>query len=283
VHDGDPSPSCTLPASANSVWYRYSPTRDGTITISTAGSTYDTAFAVYVGGCADPFQPDLFEVACAPGEPGQPAELSFRGEDLKTYFIMVTDRREGGGGGGGTLQFELSLGSQPPIVVDGDPSDWADIAPLLLDPPGDLLPPLDQDPGRDILEVSITNDDTRVYFLVRFAGDPTAPEHLILLLGLDTDRNASTGCPLFGLNGIEYEFVLIPRSQVGAVASLTDARDCDPHGPDFLGSIATGGFFIEASIDIDALRTLTPTMTGFNVFASSGADLPSQTGLYVLH
>src|SRR5262249_6745509 len=59
----DPFLSCILLGGAdqntNSVWYRFTPTINGTVVANTTGSTYDTALSAYTGTCGA-----LTEVAC---------------------------------------------------------------------------------------------------------------------------------------------------------------------------------------------------------------------------
>jgi hypothetical protein len=53
------------------------------------------------------------------------------------------------------------------ITVDGDKNDWATIAPIIVDPSGDI-----NLPWEDLLEVKVTNDLENVYFLLQYAGNP---------------------------------------------------------------------------------------------------------------
>src|SRR4051812_28437121 len=46
---GDPTPSCG--SLGKGIWYTLTPPTDGTITISTCGSAFDTVLAVYTGSC----------------------------------------------------------------------------------------------------------------------------------------------------------------------------------------------------------------------------------------
>ena len=55
---GDPTPSC-VSNFGNGVWYRYTAPINGTFTIDTVGSSYDTVLTLFTGGCGS-----LAEVAC---------------------------------------------------------------------------------------------------------------------------------------------------------------------------------------------------------------------------
>src|SRR5262249_53814432 len=47
---GDPAPPCGEDVT-KAVWFAYTPPRDGPVTISTCGSSFDTVLAVYTGDC----------------------------------------------------------------------------------------------------------------------------------------------------------------------------------------------------------------------------------------
>src|SRR5438445_408884 len=55
---GDGAPSCRNDASRG-VWFTYTPNFNGVAVVSTCGSDFSTALAVYTGNCGD-----LTEVAC---------------------------------------------------------------------------------------------------------------------------------------------------------------------------------------------------------------------------
>ena len=60
-NDGGPAESCEAGnlGVSNDVWYRYTAPANGTITVDTVGSDYDTVLAVFSGTCNNPVQ-----VAC---------------------------------------------------------------------------------------------------------------------------------------------------------------------------------------------------------------------------
>ena len=53
--NGDPTPTCGFNA-GNGVWYRFTPTVDGDLSVSLQGSSYDTVLAIYTGA-AEPLRP----------------------------------------------------------------------------------------------------------------------------------------------------------------------------------------------------------------------------------
>jgi hypothetical protein len=68
-----------------SVWWRFAATINDKIRITTAGTDFDPALAVYTGNAVNA----LTLVAQAAGSSGQPAEVSFNGVAGTTYWIAV--------------------------------------------------------------------------------------------------------------------------------------------------------------------------------------------------
>jgi len=155
------------------------------------------------------------------------------------------------------------------IRIDGDPSDWADISPILTDDAGDG--PFDASggymPGSDFLHIFVTNDNLNVYFLMEFAGVPYSGG---IKLFFDTDVNPTTGC-----NGTEAVIFSSP-AEPGAQLALGDYRQCTA-ADDYPGVVLSavqehaGHSFVEASIAIDDLFKQTPGRRNFRLYAS--ADL----------
>lgn len=113
----DPAPCAGT--GANSVWYRYTPPLDTTITADTFGSAYDTVLSVWTGGCSGPWT----AVTCNNDSGGAQSEVSFSAAAGTTYYFLVSDAASGGG----ALSFHLSI--NPSYLFfddfeDGDASDW---------------------------------------------------------------------------------------------------------------------------------------------------------------
>lgn len=150
----------------------------------------------------------------------------------------------------------------PRIIVDGHPHEWAGLKPLLEDPSGDG--PFNSYgqyyKGQDFMNISVSNDDNNLYFLLEFSGDYTGGIGLFL----DTDLNASTGC-----KGSEY-LVFVSSTAPGANLALADWRNCS-FKDDFPEAIVSKaqGRFVEASIKIDTLRIITPRMIGMRMSATA--------------
>jgi hypothetical protein len=109
---GDPFFGCNGNA-AKGVWYSFTPANDGVVTISTCGSDYDTAVAVYVTNCLYcrlPF--DGCNSANGPACPGNRASVDFLGTAGEPYLIYVG----GNNGAWGNLSIEASV--QPPLPND---------------------------------------------------------------------------------------------------------------------------------------------------------------------
>ncbi|MDW8256528.1 MAG: DVUA0089 family protein [Acidobacteriota bacterium] len=83
----DPLQSCTGGRrGSQSVWYSFTPPSNGTITLSTLGSSYDTTIAVYTGSC-----PALREIACN-DDWGflATSQLTVNVRAATTYLIAIT-------------------------------------------------------------------------------------------------------------------------------------------------------------------------------------------------
>jgi hypothetical protein len=105
------------------------------------------------------------------------------------------------------------------ITIDGNPSDWSGIAPLITDPAGNGSP----DVPLDVVALYVTNDDTHVYFLVELADnpDPDIYDYWFFHLRLDTDRDTQTGC-----YGMDVQ-VSLNAGKAGPGSSFpADVRDC---------------------------------------------------------
>ena len=101
---GDPTPGCQG-SFGKGVWFTYTPSSSGTVTISTCGSDFDTVLAVYSGSCGA-----LTPITCnndnGPACATSRASVSFPGTSGTTYFILAG----GSGGASGNLSI---VGSGP--------------------------------------------------------------------------------------------------------------------------------------------------------------------------
>jgi subtilase family serine protease len=70
------------------VWFTFVPTSNGTVSISTCGSEFDTAVQVYSNGCAG-----LTEIACNDDSCGSQSSLNFVGTGGTTYHIFAAGVR----------------------------------------------------------------------------------------------------------------------------------------------------------------------------------------------
>lgn len=101
----DPLQSCTYGApfrNSNSVWYKFTPPQNGTVTAETTGSNYDTVLSAYTGTCGA-----LTEVACNDDTAGTlQSRIAFDVMAGTTHLIEVT---QFGNPKGGTLIFSLNF------------------------------------------------------------------------------------------------------------------------------------------------------------------------------
>ena len=168
------------------------------------------------------------------------------------------------------ITLQIRAPRPPAITVDGNPNDWTGITPLLVDPEGDA--PFDvfgnYHPDNDILNISVTNDDEKVYFLIEYAAPPAQGATALFL---DTDLDRNTGCTV--LEGSEYILLFLPSDlqPPAGTAFLGDERDCSSSSADFPGAVefATQGRFVEASVTRESLRALTPNSTGFKIWGET--------------
>ena len=94
-----PAPSCGNQSRGKSVWYRFTALVNGTLTVNTFGSNYDTILAAYTGSCAA-----LSPLSCNDDYAGAQSRVSFQVAAGTTYYFLVTAYR----GDGGTLVFQVT-------------------------------------------------------------------------------------------------------------------------------------------------------------------------------
>jgi hypothetical protein len=100
----DPVHSCTGQQDSNSVWYRFTAPINGTATVNTFGSNYDTVLSAYVGSCSS-----LREIACHDDVVAAEQRQSTIAFDITTgvtYFIEVATF---GSEPSGTLVFNFQI------------------------------------------------------------------------------------------------------------------------------------------------------------------------------
>ena len=152
-----------------------------------------------------------------------------------------------------------TLSAAQAIVVDGNILDWAGRTNLVVDAAGDG--PFNSTgqyaAGGDFQSITVANDFTNVYLLLEFAGNHSGG----IVLFLDTDQNPTTGC-----NGSEFA-IFTSGSEPGGHLALADYRSCQVNNdfPGIVRSLPPHGVsrFLEASIPLAVLRTITPNLSGF--------------------
>jgi hypothetical protein len=136
------------------------------------------------------------------------------------------------------------------IAVDGSPTDWGTIEPILSDRIGDALPPPGSTqipPGSDIKAVYVARDANSVYVRIDITNGPPASS---LYFGVSFYTNATSQA------GDRFVFINL----VGFSSSVEKRRATGSGYHDFLASgvLAGQGNVIEASVPLSALAPLSP-------------------------
>ena len=90
----DPAPSCGNGSRGKSVWYRFTAPSNGTLTVNTFGSSYDTILAAYVGSCGS-FAP--VAGGCNDDASIRQSRVSFQATAATTYYFMAVAYSNDGG------------------------------------------------------------------------------------------------------------------------------------------------------------------------------------------
>lgn len=110
---GEPAHAVGVPAS-RSVWYAWRPSANGTATVHTRGSAFDTVLAVYQGSRVN----GLRQIVSNDNEPGRTSsKITFGVRNGDIYYLAV----DGKGGATGAYTISAALGGTvaPPPVNDG--------------------------------------------------------------------------------------------------------------------------------------------------------------------
>jgi hypothetical protein len=83
-------PGFTHPQGYRTAWYRFTPPRNGQVTIDTFHSSYDTVLAVYAGGCDN-----LAMLACNDDAHGFTSRVTLSVVRGQTYYVEVADWQSG--------------------------------------------------------------------------------------------------------------------------------------------------------------------------------------------
>jgi len=128
----DPAVGCGNGSRAKSVWYRFTAPSNGTLTVNTFGSNYDTILATYLGTCG------AFAAvpgACNDDSSGAQSLVSFTASAGTTYYFLVSAYSSNGG----SLVFQLTLqGAAPTATLT--PTRTQTPSPTLTSPLGPTTP-----------------------------------------------------------------------------------------------------------------------------------------------
>jgi len=90
----DPAPACGNGSRSKSVWYRFTAPTNGTISVNTYGSNYDTILAAYAGSCGS-FTP--VAGGCNDDTNGRQSRVAFQATAATTYYFMAVAYSNDGG------------------------------------------------------------------------------------------------------------------------------------------------------------------------------------------
>jgi len=94
----------------STVWYAFTPTSDGDVTVSTAGSDFDSTLTVFTGSPGA-----LNAIACNDDSVGLQAALLFAANAGVTYYIRAGSFNDGASGG--NLRIAVDNAPPPPAVT----------------------------------------------------------------------------------------------------------------------------------------------------------------------
>jgi hypothetical protein len=103
-----PDPLGNCGAMGSDIWYTYTATCTGVVTVSMCGSSYDTCIAAWSGTCGS-----LVQLICNDDFCGLQSQISFGGSLGTTYYLSV------GGFAGNTGNFTMQIGCSAPAANDG--------------------------------------------------------------------------------------------------------------------------------------------------------------------
>ncbi len=194
---GDPVQACTTSGrNGHSVWYRLIAPGDGVLTVSTAGSSYDTVVSVHTGSCGA-----LAAVACGDDGAGLQSQLAFPVSSGTPYLIEVTAY---GTGPGGTLALQVALdraasarcnAAAPGTCIPGRGYPRTDcIAEWLVEPTPALVPARSAAVQVPDYRVTCVDGDARCDFDGAVGANGRCTFHLALCLDNSDPRAALAGC-----------------------------------------------------------------------------------------
>ena len=117
---GEPVPSCT-DGVGRTVWYRYAPAADATLSVDTTGSDFDTVLAVYRGAALDA----LTQVACSDDIDRAAGNVRSRLRvgvlAGQTYYVQAGGYYDGTTALGGALNLQVAAVAPEPAFAGGPP------------------------------------------------------------------------------------------------------------------------------------------------------------------
>jgi len=115
--------SCANAATSPNVWYSYTPSTNGTLTVDTCNEIWDTALAIHAD-CPDAGDSHSIicddDSRCGPGLETRQTEVSANVTAGTTYYIRVTGWNSGTSPSGPAEDFELNITGPPCEAFCGD-------------------------------------------------------------------------------------------------------------------------------------------------------------------
>jgi len=197
---GDPTPSCQ-PNFGKGVWFKFTPSTSGSVTISTCGSGFDTMLAVFTGSCGS-----LTPFACdddnGPACAGNTASVSFAGSAGTTYYVLAG----GYGGASGNLSI-LATGPPPPAPTLIPEPNRVD---MVYDAPRDILYITS---GTNVLRYQLGSDSFLTPFRLsgNLMGIDLSPDGNTLMVA-DSSANSNVWVHIIDLTSGQSHKVFFPAS-----------------------------------------------------------------------
>ncbi len=168
------------------------------------------------------------------------------------------------------------------ITVDGNPSDWAGLSPIVQDAVGDV----DISKSLDIKNVSMTNDSVNLYVLVEYESQ-SAQLNPSQGLDLYLDMESNVGCRSWPFCTEAFISVNLQRTPTVSITDIREGGSGRVIASSILPSYAVSGRFVELGIPLAELRKITPVLSKIGFYLYAGLDdagvTSSGAASYIIH
>lgn len=219
MQTGEPAPAGITTAD-RSLWWNWSPAHSGPALVDTAGSSFDTVLAVYLGERVDRLTP----VKSSAGRFGQPAILDFEAIKGVTYRITVAGYNTNEFG---LVRLRVQSGGQPdtlpPVVTINQPLDGQRFAETKVDVSGTAYDPEPDASGVKQVLVSVNGGlPASVRGTLNWNTSITLPQtgaNVIAVYGADNGGNVSAKTRVT----VYYRPDVVPNDVFGLTIHPTNA------------------------------------------------------------